>query len=437
MKKYLILFLTLSLLLLCGCEAYVSIMPGTEAAETAEGSEEFSPVALTEFLGWQDFASNYYDDTPVALSYTGPEGYTSAVFDRESIIKACDTLRNITVTEPLEDEETDDIERSFCFTMEDGSTHTLNLCSRGLHDYTGDYVITGAEALEEIAFPCYDDNFGVFDLYYSEDITAFAENFSSDMPVSVARRSNGGAVLTSDSEDIVRQVFEILRDSQMTATEPSPDQNINLNNVEDYIFTMADGHSYTFTLTGSCLTVTVNDVYGAIYYYFSGAEELQNLEILPENTAGQFEGGSITGLREDIQTGADAAEGLLTDSDGEAITVIGVYASFDIDGTQDYITLQDEEAADFMRTLASMQVTGEQLEELPSGAEITVWVTLSDWSGPVFYFNDGAVQQAVGIWYRVDADSYANMRSSIWSIYSSQIENRVTEVETDTEDSEE
>ena len=84
MKKYSVLILAILLLLLCGCEAYVSLMPGSEVSETEASEDDFSPVALTEFLGWQEFASSYYDDTPVALSYTGPEGYASAVYDRES-----------------------------------------------------------------------------------------------------------------------------------------------------------------------------------------------------------------------------------------------------------------------------------------------------------------------------------------------------------------
>ena len=194
MKKILRVLLTLALVLgLCGCGNFVSIMPGTEAetaalptgqensAETADTSEPafFQEMSLFEFMGWEDFGANYYSDTPVAMSFQynpGTKGCVSPVFDRASIIAACDALRAMTVTgDAPEGDNTD--EMVFTFTMADGTTRSVTFDHGNLSLYTGDYTITGGDALWNIAFPASSGDFDIFDLYNNTDVRAFADGF--------------------------------------------------------------------------------------------------------------------------------------------------------------------------------------------------------------------------------------------------------------------
>lgn len=411
MKKILALMLAVLLCAaLAGCGRFVSLMPGTETGEAAQAelSESFEPEALFDFLGWEDFAGSYYDNTPIAVSYAeGSEGL-SPRFDRESVIQACDALRGMTVAAEIPDADSAGADRQIVFTMADGSTRTLRFAGRDLVSFTGGYTLEGGEALWEIAFPGYGGDFDIFDLYTDGKMRSFADEFDSSTPVSVGRRVNGGALLTSTDAEVVRRAFEILRDAEVEYAEGSVDQNVNLNHEEEYIFTMADGSTVTFLFTGSCLTVENSAVYGPVYYWIRGAEELLALEILPEDTDEAFEGGAVTGLREDIREAADCADGLVEDK-----SVIGVYVSFVIDGREGIAALQNEDAAEFMRRLAALQVTGERMEAAPEGESITVSVTLSDWSGPILNFTGGAIQETIGTWYRCDADSFAGLQQTI------------------------
>ncbi len=417
MKKILSISLLLGLCLsLCACGSFVSLMPGTQTPEEAlqEISEEFEPEMLYDFLGWDDFSRNYYQDTPIAVSYGESGEGLSPRFDRESIIKACDALRVMSVIAPLDTSA--DGDSRFVFTMADGSTHTVSFAGRDLDAFTGDFAVQGGDALWEIAFPGYADGFDVFDLYQSDAMRSFADNFETDTPVSVGRRVNGGALLTSQDEEVVRRAFEILKNAGIDYVEASPDQNVNLNHQEEYIFTMADGSTVTVLFTGSCLTVKVNETYGNVYYWLSGAEELLSMEILPADDSAAFEGGAITGLREDIQEAADAANGLLEDK-----TVIGLFVNYEIDGAEGLLSLKDERAAEFMRRFAELQVTDEKQEVFPEGDSITVSVTLSDWSGPIVSFAGDVVQETVGTWYRCDSDSFAQFRADILAAAEEQI----------------
>lgn len=410
MKKILVSALFLALLCgLCGCGSFVSLMPGTlteEEIRLAEEEESFQPQALFDFLGLEDFAQNYYNNTPVALSYAaGAEG-ASPRFDRESIIKACDALRGMTVTEPLAQPVEED--SRFVFTMADGSTHTVRFAGRDLASFLGDYALEGGENLWELSFPGYDEGFDIFDLYNSESMRAFADGFESDTPVSVGRRVNGGALLTSKDEAVVRRAFELLKNAGIDRVEASPDQNVNLNQTEEYIFTMADGFTVTFLFTGQCLTVRANEVYGDVYYWLTDMEELFYMDILPEDEGEAFAGGAVTGLREDIYRAAEAADGLLEDK-----TVIGVYVSYVIDGQEGIVTFQADDAAEFMRYLAGLQLTDEILEAEPEGEIITISVTLSDWSGPIFNFTGDAIQETIGTWYRCDSSSFEDLQAHI------------------------
>lgn len=466
--KRLLATILLSVMLfgLCGCGDYVSLMPGGASLEE-EAAAAFEQSPVSQLLGWEGFMSSYYDDTPVALSRKGAEGYASPVFDRESVIRACDALRGMTAVERLEEGAAADGEETvFCFTMADGSTREIRFADRALRCVRGDYAVSGGEALWDIPFPGYDEGFSVFDLYYSDKVTAFAESFDENTPVSVGRRNNGGATLSNQDPAVVRQVFELLSGAVVERVEDAPDQNIDLNNVQDYVFTMEDGSSQIFTFTGGCLTVTADEAVGPVYYHISTGAELQSLVIAAKVNAAAFEGGTLDTLREDIgravavangeyveavpaeeelaqesreeaeaetgESGDESEEGSETES--TALSVAGVYVTFLLDGTEDYISLQGEDAAEFVRMLGQMQISADRPELEPGEAPITVSVNLSDWSGPIIYFADGAVQQSVGNWYTADEAQYGAMTDRIMELYWSQVDSRSVETTENTED---
>lgn len=447
MKKITTMLITAALLLsLCACGDYVSLLPGSEDVLVGVEDEEFAAKTLSELLGWQDFMSSYYDKTPVALSYTGAEGFASPVFDRESIIKACDALRSVTVTESLgEAPEGTAADVCYTFTMSDGDTHAVEFANGALL-YRGElYTVTGGEALEALRFPGYSGDFTVFDLYYDSKVTAFADSFAEATPVSVGRRSNGGAVLSSQDESMIEQVFELFASADIESVEMRPDQNIDLNSVQDYVFTLPDGGTQTFTLTGGCLAVQASSAYGTVYYHITNADTLAALSIATGSGAALFEGGMLADLRSDISRAVAVANGEYVaaevqiaqteqatrsedDSDEStesgALSVAGVYVSFDINGTQDYISVTGDEAAEFVRLMSQIEVTGERLSAAPEGSVITVSVNLSDWSGPICYFAGGAVQQTVGNWYMCSGSGYDAMCSRVLEIYEQQLPDR-------------
>lgn len=446
MKRTLITILTAALLLgLCGCGDYVSLMPDGETVLAEAEGAGFAPTTLAELLGWQDFMAGYYDNTPVALSFTGTEGFASPVFDRESIIRACDALRSTSVTEELgEAPEGTVADASYRFTMSDGTTHTVEFSGGDLLYHSTLYAVSGGEALDKLSFPGYGGDFSVFDLYADSRVTAFAEAAESELPVSVGRRANGGAVLSSQDEDTVRQAFALFADAVIESVEMRPDQNIDLNSVYDYVFTMSDGSTQTFTLTGGCLTVQANAAYGTVYYHISTSDELAAMSIVSGSATTSFEGGMLADLRNDMSRAIRAANGeyVAPDNDVETavqvsrdeesaeessetggLSVAGVYVSFDIDGTQDYISLTGDEAAEFVRLMGELEVTSERLTAAPEGDAMTISVNLSDWSGPICYLAGGAVQQTVGNWY-VCGSGYDAIRARVLEIYQQQVTER-------------
>lgn len=454
------LLLSVLLLGLCGCGDYVSLLPGTELAETAVSESAFEPTAVSELLGWDGFMSSYYDNTPVALSRQGAEGYFSPVFDRETIIKACDAVRGMTATEKLTEsaDAADTAETVFRFTMADGSTRDIRFAGETLRCVSGDYTVSGGEALWELPFPAYDEGFSIFDLYYSDAVTAFAESFESERPASVGRRTNGGATLSNADADMVREVFELLRDAVIESVEANPDQTVDLNTVQDYVFTMDDGSTQTFTFTGGCLTVKVSDAYGPVYYRISTGEQLRNLPIAAKTAEAVFEGGTLDELRTDIARAVAVANGEYVEpmntemansqdsrdededsEDGEeepestGMSVAGAYITFLLDGAEDYVSLQGEQAQEFVQLLGRMEVSAERAESEPTDSPVTVSVNLSDWSGPIIYFRDGWVQQSVGVWYRVNEDDYAAMKELMMDDYWEQVDSRTIEGTGDTE----
>lgn len=450
MKKLFALILSISLLAgLCACGDYVSLMPDGESLMAETESAEFTATTVAELFGWQEFMASYYDQTPVALSFAGAEGFASPVFDRETIIKACDALRSITVTQHLgEAPEDTAADASYTFTMSDGETYTIELAGGNLLYRSQLYAISGGEALDGLSFPGYGGDFTVFDLYYDSKVTDFAASFAENMPVSVGRRTNGGAVLSSQDESMIEQVFTLFASAEIESVEMSPDRNIDLNTTQDYVFTLSDGSTQTFTVTGGCLAVQKSAVYGTVYYHITNTDALSALSIATGGQTAAFEGGMLADLRSDISRAIRAANGEYvapeneadpldqatrnedeTDESGETgesggLSVVGVYVSFSIDGTQDYISVTGEQAEEFVRMMGQIEVTGEHLAAAPEGDQITVSVNLSDWSGPICYFGGGAVQQTVGNWYPCTGSGYDTMRSRILDLYEQQLPQR-------------
>lgn len=421
MKRILPVLLALVLMLgLCGCGNFVSIMPGTEIETASRPGEDAAPEATPEeeafqeqeaydFMGWSDFDENYYSDTPVALSFQyngGAEGCIAPVFDRASIIAACEALGNMTVTGETEEGDNTD-EMVFTFTMSDGKTRSVTFDHGNLSLYTGDYTISGGEDLFSIAFPAYSAEYDVFDLYFNEDIRAFADGFYENMPVSVGRRVSGGATLTSTEPEIIQAVFEALSGATVTLVENEPDKYVDVTAVQDYIFTMEDGETYTFSFAQQCLVVTANSLYGPVYYWLGNAEPLWEVDIQPESTTGKFEGGVVSEIREDFAEAAALANG-----EQDHLEIIGVHVSYEIGDESGYLTLSDELAESVVRTVTSIGVTGEQVEA-PEGDVVTVSVTLSDWSGPIFYFIGDTVQEVIGTSYVCDSEEMSMLRSTV------------------------
>lgn len=415
MKKILGLLPVLALCLcLAGCGHFVSIMPGTEAdgslapvSGPPEAVDSFHERALMEFIGWDEFASSYYSDTPVALSiYTPERGYNSPIFDRASIIAACDALRSMRVTGRVSAGQGGGQQTIYTFTMKDADQLAVAFAGSDLALTDGNYTVTGGEALSALTFPGYSDGYDIFDLYYDDSIRAFADSFAQSEALSVGRRSNGGATLASRDQTVIGQVFSLLQNARIARVEENPDQNIDLTQTTDYVFTMADNSYYTFTFTGPCLTVTVNADYGPVYYWLDGIDELANITILPESTVPQFAGGPITGLRDDIAQARSAANGELP-----GITVVGVYVDYTIQGQHGYLTLEGDTAVSFVQRVTAITANAETTT--PSGEDITVFVTLSDQSGPIIVFTGDTVQQMVGVNHQCDANAMADLRAAI------------------------
>ena len=412
MKKFLVPLLALALTLcLAGCGHFVSIMPGSEApvdpnSLLPEPADSFREQPLMELLGWQDFAASYYRDTPVALTIRSTErGYASPLFDRTSIIAACDALRAIRVTGRADPSQLTGQETVFTLVMDDGEQYPVAFDNGCLSLYDGSYTISGMEGLDLLAFPGYHEGFDIFDLYYDEDIRAWADNFSQAPAVSVGRRTNGGATLTSRDPAVVSQAFSLLANARIRSVEEEPDQNIDLTQVTDYVFSMDDGTYYTFTFTGPCLTVTPSADYGPVYYWLDGIDELPGMTILPESTVPQFAGGPITGLRDDIAQAWSAAYGQLA-----GITVEGVFVDYTIQGQKGYLTLSGDTAISFVQRVTAIQANAETIAPGEGAEDITVFITLSDQSGPIIVFNGDTVQQLVGVNHQCDANAMADLR---------------------------
>ena len=434
MKKFLMILLAAVLIFsLAGCGNYVSIFPDreveTEAGEQsvvdADGS--FIETPLYTFIGWYDFAENYYSDTPAAVSLCvvtdGAEGCQSPRMDRTSIIAACDALRAMTVVGPAETPSDGQNLREYTFTMSSGDEYTVvfDAATGCLITSGGTYTVSGGEELWQLTFPIYSKDFDVFDLYYSDDIRAFADNFYTDMPVSVGLRSGSGATMTSDDQAVIEQVFSLLAGATITVMEEHPDQNIDLTQTRDFIFTMADGTYYTFSFAGQCLAVKASADYGTVYYWLSGHEGLWTLAISPDGTSATFEGGSLYELRDDITqvhqvlTGETEESAEETEDAGEALSIAGVYVSYTIGDTSGGIAISGDEAVQFVQTVLDIAVTAEPAAEI-DGDSIEIFITLSDGSGPSISFYGGSVQQVVGTNYICDSAGYEAMCDAILSM---------------------
>lgn len=417
-KKYFLLPLLSLAVLLGGCGRFVSIMPGTElpAEMTGEAEQEsFEAKTLFAFLGWESFGENYYSDTPMALSYQaeagegGVRGCRAYRFDRASIITACDILRGITVTG--EGEQPLQAGGEYTFTMTGGKEYDVTFAPTADGGYVlksgGEwYALSGAEGLRDITFPSYGDNFDIFDLYFDDAVRAFADNFDTSTPVSVGYRMNSGATITSDDPEVVQRVFSTLKNAVVIMVENQPDQTIDLSQVRDYVFTMADGSTQSFSFAQQCLAVTANSTFGTVYYRLSGAEGLWDISFAKDN-ANVFEGGTVASLREDMQQTADIAAG-----EGGELTISSLFVEYSIGENNGYLALSDEKAAEFVRTLTAISVSSDT-EQNPVGDRITVSVTLSDGTGPIFYFTGNTIQQMVGTNYVCDSGNMEALRSTV------------------------
>lgn len=426
MKKTALLALLLALILsLTGCGRFVSILPGTELPSSGAPGEEtgeavFEERPLLTFTGRESFGENYYSDTPVALSYqpTAADGTVSCrayVFDRASIVAACDALRSVTVTG--EAGEAPVSETEYILTMADGGEYdfTFGLLADGetrvLSTRTGDYLISGGEALFAIEFPAYSASYDVFDLYFDSAVRAFADDFYRETPVSVGYRMNSGASITTTDPAAVEAVFRALAEASVIVVENQPDQNIDLTQTRDYFFTMEDGTRYTFSFAQRCLAVTADPSFGTVYYWISGTDDLWDVEIAAENDNGSFEGGELAGLREDIRRASDVADGVY-EAD---LSILGVFVEYSIGEESGYIALDGDEAAEFVRTVCAVRVTADTADA-PDGDKVTVSVTLSDSSGPILYFTGDTIQQVVGINYVCDSGDMSSLRDRVLTL---------------------
>lgn len=422
LRKLLPPLLTALILCLCtACDQLVPIMPGTSLdngtavtnrEDPSVPTDAFPDRPLYEFMGWDRLGDTYYENTPVALSLRrcgsdGDPGFASPVFDRASIIAACDAMRSMAITDPGQTGGA--VTEVYTLTMADGTEYSLYFAGDDLVTSSGSYVVTGTEPLRALTFPAYSSGYDVFDLYRSEDIRAFADNFYQSSVKSVSRRQNQGATFTSRDQDVILQAFSLLAGATVDSVEMNPDQNIDLTQTTDYVFTLSDDSYYTFTFTGPCLTVTVSSAFGPVYYRLGGIDELFALSIMPESTVPAFTGGYVADLREDIRTAVDAANGT------GSLTVSGVYVDYTINGSRGYLTLDGAAGAGFLQQVASITATGDAVES-PAGDDITISVTLSDGSGPIIYFTGDTVQQMMGSSYPCDSAAMSGLRNTILTL---------------------
>lgn len=426
MKKIALLALVLALALcLTGCGGFVSILPGTElgpaapaAAEAEEpGEAAFEERPLLTQMGLESFAESYYSDTPVGLSYQptsedGTVGCRAYVFDRASIIAACDALRGMTVTAKTDEDPA--TEQEYVLTMAKGREYAFSFglladgATRVVRTDRGTFTVTGGDALFELPFPAYSSDYDIFDLYFDSSVRDFADHFYEQTPVSVGYRMNSGASITSTDPEAIEAAFRVLSDASVIVVENQPDQNVDLNQTRDYIFTMEDGSYYTFSFAQRCLAVTANQDFGPVYYWISGTDDLWNVPIQSENNNGAFEGGELAGLREDIQRAAAIARG-----EYEAdLSISGVFVEYSIGEESGYMALEGDTAAQFVQEVCATQVTSETTDA-PEGDKFTISITLSDSSGPILYFTGDTIQQVVGINYVCDSGDMSSLRDTI------------------------
>ena len=112
-----------------------------------------------------------------------------------------------------------------------------------------------------------------------------------------------------------------------------------------------------------------------------------------------------------MQQTADAAGG------ETELTVSSVFVEYAIGESSGYLALSDDKAAEFVRTLTAISVSSDA-EQNPEGDRITVSVTLSDGTGPIFYFTGNTIQQMVGTNYICDSGQMETLRNTVLNLAS-------------------
>lgn len=245
MRKRIIRWTALLLAALC--------LAGTAGSALAKETDIFT------FLGpeYRAFADAFEQDTPVAVGFradTMAGGCSSYVWDEASIRYVLDALSAITVGQENATYATDS-DYFFFFLMEDG--RSLSFCFNQ-HYLTRDgrrYDITGSDTLWRITFPCYGGYRSLFDVCMDQRVADFVANYDENPPVSVSFRQGNGDVSTSTDPAFIRQVKEAMESTDAVWVEDEtffyPEDEVK----SEFVFTMPDGDTLSFTLYGDSIAV--------------------------------------------------------------------------------------------------------------------------------------------------------------------------------------
>lgn len=241
----------LLVMLLSGCsDNSDEVPPETPSGEPA--------VTLFDFLADERstvFAANYQTDKPVSVSYglyTDGEGFLSHSVSGETINAVFNALSQIEIgSEAVV--LADDYNRRFVFTMSDGREYVFDFNVLSIDCGGTQYTVDNDTDLWNIPFPIYGET-SVFSLY-PDDLQSFADNFQTDIPVSVAFEYNGAEPFVSHDAAKIKAVFDSLSQMQVTSfVDPGMYHKTSSDETKySYTFTMSDGRRYTLAFCGDHL----------------------------------------------------------------------------------------------------------------------------------------------------------------------------------------